>query len=93
MLPCYVGDSDAVLTRIVREPIAEGAMGLWVLSHPDVRRAARVRALTAFIADTVLADRYLFEGRKPQTEILTCCLHVALSGKSDAQTSSLQVEC
>jgi molybdopterin-guanine dinucleotide biosynthesis protein A len=38
-------------------------MDLWVLSHPDVRRAARVRAFTAFIADIILADRELFEGR------------------------------
>jgi len=66
VLPCYVGDSDLELQRIVSEPITEGAMGLWVLSHPDVRRAARVRAFTAFIADTVLADRDLFEGRRPQ---------------------------
>ncbi len=65
VLPCYVGDSDLELQRIVSEPIAEGAMSLWVLSHPDVRRAARVRAFTAFIADSVLTDRELFEGRKP----------------------------
>ena len=67
MLPCYVGDSNPALHRIVSDPIMEGAMDLWVLSHPDVRRAARVRAFTAFIADTVLADRDLFEGRRPLT--------------------------
>jgi DNA-binding transcriptional LysR family regulator len=66
VLPCYVGDSDRELQRIVSEPITEGAMDLWVLSHPDVRKAARVRVFSAFIADTVLADRDLFEGRRPQ---------------------------
>ena len=66
LLPCYVGDSIADLQRIMKDPITEGAMDLWVLSHPDVRRAARVRALATFIADTVLADRDLFEGRRPQ---------------------------
>ena len=69
ILLCYVGDSDRELHRIVNEPIREGVMDLWVLSHPDVRRAARVRAFTAFIADTVLADRDLFEGRRPQTQM------------------------
>ena len=66
LLPCYVGDFIADLQRIMKDPITEGAMDLWVLSHPDVRRTARVRALATFIADTVLADRDLFEGRRPQ---------------------------
>jgi DNA-binding transcriptional LysR family regulator len=66
ILPCYVGDTDRGLRRIVSQPITEGAMDLWVLSHPDLRRAARVRAFSAFIADTVLRDRDLFEGRRPQ---------------------------
>jgi DNA-binding transcriptional LysR family regulator len=65
MLPCYVGDSDASLRRIVKAPITDGAMDLWVLSHPDVRRSARVRAFTAFIADSILAHRELFEGGRP----------------------------
>jgi DNA-binding transcriptional LysR family regulator len=66
LLPCYVGDSIADLQRIMKDPVTEGAMDLWVLSHPDVRRAARVRALATFIADTVLADRDLFEGHRPR---------------------------
>ena len=65
VLPCYVGDSDLELRRIVSEPITEGAMDLWVLSHPDVRSAARIRVFSSFIADAVLADRDLFEGRRP----------------------------
>lgn len=68
ILPCYVGDSDAGLRRIVNAPITEGAMDLWVLSHPDVRRSARVRAFTAFIADAILAHRDLFEGNRPRRD-------------------------
>ncbi|MFQ5565293.1 MAG: LysR family transcriptional regulator [Paracoccaceae bacterium] len=64
ILPCYVGDPDPQLTRVVAEPVDEGIMDLWVLSHPDLRRAARVRAVTAFIAECVSADRALFEGRR-----------------------------
>lgn len=66
ILPCYVGDPDPMLRRIVPEPIIEGAMDLWVLSHPDVRRAARVRVFSDFISGAILADRDLFEGRRPQ---------------------------
>ncbi len=65
ILPCYVADPDPGLRRLVPEPITEGMMDLWVLSHPDLRRAARVRAVTEFIAECVCADRALFEGRRP----------------------------
>jgi len=40
-------------------------MGLWVLFHPTIQRAARVRTLGEFIAKTVLANRDPFEGRRP----------------------------
>lgn len=65
ILPCYVGDQDPELRRIVSRPIVDGMMDLWVLFHPAIQRAARVRALSEFIAETVLVDRDLFEGRKP----------------------------
>jgi len=67
VLPCYVGDPDPGLRRVVPEPAHEHNMDLWVLSHPDLRRAARVRAVTEFIGDCVSADRDLFEGRRPGT--------------------------
>lgn len=66
VLPCYVGDTDPGLRRVVPEPADEHIMDLWVLTHPDLRRAARVRAVTEFIADCVTSDRDLFEGRRPQ---------------------------
>ena len=65
VLPCYMGDTDPGLRRVVPEPADEHIMDLWVLSHPDLRRTARVRALTEFIADCVSSDRDLFEGRRP----------------------------
>lgn len=68
ILPCYVADPDPGLARVIPEPVDEGIMDLWVLSHPDLRRAARVRAVTEFIADCVTADRALFEGRRPGGE-------------------------
>ena len=66
VLPCYVGDLDPGLRRIVPEPMKENAPDLWVLSHPDVRRVARVRLFTDFIAEIIQSDTDLFEGRRPQ---------------------------
>ena len=65
ILPCYFGDSDVGLRRAISGPVKEKSFGLWVLSHPDVRRAARARVFTQFIAEAILADRDLFEGNRP----------------------------
>jgi molybdate transport repressor ModE-like protein len=65
VLGCFSADTDPGLRRVYARPISETAMDLWVLSHPDMLRTARVRAFTRFIADTFLADRDLFEGRRP----------------------------
>lgn len=65
VLPCYVGDQDQGLRRALADPADHHIMDLWVLTHPDIRRAARVRAFTEYIARQIHADRDLFEGRRP----------------------------
>jgi molybdate transport repressor ModE-like protein len=65
VIGCFSADPDPGLMRVYEDPITEGPMDLWVLSHPDARRSARVRAFASFIADAFLADRDLFEGRRP----------------------------
>jgi len=52
VLPCYLGDADPDLQR-VGEPVADLAIDLWLLTHPDLREAARVRAFTAFVGDAI----------------------------------------
>lgn len=42
-------------------------LDLCVLSHPDLRRDARIMAFTEYIAVGIIADRDLFEGRRPFT--------------------------
>lgn len=69
-LPCYVGDSDPGLRRMATEPANDHIMDLWVLTHPEIRRAARVRVFTEYIAGQVLSDRELFEGRRPAASAL-----------------------
>ncbi|MBD3897238.1 LysR family transcriptional regulator [Halomonas sp. ML-15] len=55
VLPCYLADSDPALTRI-GEAIPELATDLWLLTHPDLRRVARIRAFMTFVAEA-LAER------------------------------------
>jgi DNA-binding transcriptional LysR family regulator len=49
ILPCYLGDADARLIRL-GAPVPGLATDLWLLTHPDLRPAARVRAFMDFIA-------------------------------------------
>lgn len=54
VLPCYLGDGDPLLARLT-DPVAELARELWLLTHPDLRRVARIRALMEFTAQAVKA--------------------------------------
>lgn len=65
-LPCYVGDADARLERI-SDPIAPLDMDLWVLTHPDLRNTARIRALMSFLYDELGAEADLWGGRRGRT--------------------------
>lgn len=54
MLPCFIGDSDPQLVRASsRNPIK--ARDIWLLTHSDLRRTARIRAFMKF-AENVLRD-------------------------------------
>ncbi|MET7244322.1 LysR family transcriptional regulator [Methylobacterium sp. EM32] len=63
-LPCVIGDRRPGLVRL-SEPEPELAAGLWLLTHPDLRRAARVRAFLDFVGDAIARERDLIEGRVP----------------------------
>jgi DNA-binding transcriptional LysR family regulator len=63
-LPCYLGDGWPGLRRIAG-PVPEMTTALWVLTHEDLRRTARVSAFTEFAAEAFAARRALFEGREP----------------------------
>jgi DNA-binding transcriptional LysR family regulator len=61
ILPCYVGNSHADLVRI-GDPIGELDTGLWVLTHPDLRHSARVRAFTDYVGTELAKLRKTIEG-------------------------------
>lgn len=60
-LPCYLGDLTPGLARI-GGPVAEMETALWILSHEDLRAAARVRAFTDFAYAAFRRRRALLEG-------------------------------
>lgn len=63
MMPCYLGDADDRLVRIMDalEPLT---LEFWILTHPDLRHTARVKALMAFLYDALKADEDLFTGNR-----------------------------
>lgn len=65
VLPCYLGDADEGLLRL-SEPIEALTTQLWLLTHPDLRHVARVRAfmeaMTEGIRKQYSASEYLSHG-------------------------------
>ncbi|MBV8105597.1 MAG: LysR family transcriptional regulator [Hyphomicrobiales bacterium] len=61
LLPCFLGDVSPALIRLA-PPLAELEAGLWILTHSDLRRSARVRAFMDFAGAEIAKQRRLFEG-------------------------------
>jgi len=61
-LPCYFADTRKDLVRVgaLRPDLS---IGLWILTHEDLRRTARVRAFIDMAAAGLAAKRGLIEGR------------------------------
>jgi len=62
MMPCYLADANKRLVR-VGEPAEALTLELWILTHPDLRHTARVKALIAFLYDALKKESALFEGK------------------------------
>ncbi|NRG17115.1 LysR family transcriptional regulator [Rhizobiales bacterium] len=54
VLPCYLAEGDAALRRI-GAPLPELAVDLWILTHQDLRKAARIRAFMDFTFEEISA--------------------------------------
>ncbi len=52
VLPTFMQDKHPELVA-VSEPIAELAAPVWMLTHPDLRKTARVRAFMQFVGDAI----------------------------------------
>jgi molybdate transport repressor ModE-like protein len=70
-IPCYLGDADRRLVRLAA-PIPEMSSALWLLTHPDLRRVARVHAVMEFLAPLLGEKRGLLEGRGSEATAGPC---------------------
>jgi len=61
LLPCYVGTAVAGLAQL-SSPLPELEGELWLLTHPDLRNTARVRAFLDYCAEAIARRRRLIEG-------------------------------
>ncbi len=62
-LPCFLADPMPDLVRVL-PPIDALASELWLLTHRDLRHTARIRAFMDSIADSIVDDRSLLEGKR-----------------------------
>jgi DNA-binding transcriptional LysR family regulator len=61
VLPCFLGDQTEGLRRI-GAPVAEMQSALWILTHADVRSAARVKAFNEYMTRALRAQSDLLAG-------------------------------
>lgn len=61
VLPCCLPNAKDGLVRLT-PPLAGRAVPLWVLTHPDVRHSARVKALAQHLHEGLIADKAVLEG-------------------------------
>lgn len=63
LLPCYLGDEDGDLARALPAPVPELAGELWIVTHADLKRTARVRAFFDIVGEALAREQNLFDGR------------------------------
>ncbi|WP_354193552.1 LysR family transcriptional regulator [Aquamicrobium terrae] len=61
-LPCGIADLEPDLVRVATLP-GDFTLDLWLLTHEDLRRTARIRAFLDFLTDALLNEAPLLEGR------------------------------
>ncbi|MEP9366532.1 LysR family transcriptional regulator [Xanthobacter sp. VNH20] len=72
ILPCFIGAATPGLVRLVA-PDAEMVASLWLVTHPDLRATARVRAFMDHVGRELMRHRSAIEGkeegRPPESEL------------------------
>jgi DNA-binding transcriptional LysR family regulator len=62
LLPCYLGDGAPGLTRAAAHPIDDLTRELWIVTHADLRKTARIRAFLDTVGNSLAAQQALFSG-------------------------------
>jgi DNA-binding transcriptional LysR family regulator len=65
VLPCFIGDDDALLERVTA-PVPEIAAEYWIIIHRDLRRAACVRAVIDWIRRLFNERQHELAGTTPR---------------------------
>ncbi|MFM9974086.1 MAG: LysR family transcriptional regulator [Beijerinckiaceae bacterium] len=60
-LPSFIGDQSTRLKRLLPAPITFDS-SLWLLTHPDLKNSARIRAFVDFMARELMKQKALIEG-------------------------------
>jgi DNA-binding transcriptional LysR family regulator len=60
LLPCFLGEPESSLVRI-DQPGPDLDVGLWILTHADLRRSARVRTFMDLAGSELTKQRRLLE--------------------------------
>jgi len=63
LLPCYLGDLASGLRRVTPQALPEPRSALWLLTHDDLKRTARIRVTLDFLAKALASERPLLEGK------------------------------
>ncbi|CAN7661063.1 LysR family transcriptional regulator [Pararhizobium sp. LjRoot238] len=62
VLPCYLGSSARNLLKMDHPELASMTTGLWVVTHQDLRKTARVSAFTSYVSQEFRRLEPLFRG-------------------------------
>jgi DNA-binding transcriptional LysR family regulator len=64
VLPCFMGETEPSLRRLT-SCLKDLETSLWILTHRDTRRSARIRAFMEFMGNRIRAHGALFDGTDP----------------------------
>jgi DNA-binding transcriptional LysR family regulator len=62
MVDCFLADADPELERVLPSKLSY-AMDVWLVTHAEIGRSARIRALFDHIADAFMRDQPMFHGK------------------------------
>jgi DNA-binding transcriptional LysR family regulator len=64
VVPCFIGDRVAGMKRLLKSPLVFET-SLWLLTHPDLKNSARVRAFVDYVGRELMKHKPLIEGNVP----------------------------
>ena len=61
---CVLADAEPTLERLLPD-VFRHEVEIWLVTHADLRRSARIRAVFDFLSDVIAADRTTLTGGAP----------------------------